>query len=73
MPETQKLPDILTIAEIAARFNVKPETVRLWIINGKLTAQKIGPAPNAPYVATTTAVEAFAIKRNAKKKKTKTG
>ena len=34
--------DILSVAQVAAEFNVTPQTIRAWIRRGKLRAARIG-------------------------------
>jgi excisionase family DNA binding protein len=36
--------DILTVAQVAARFHVTPQTVRSWIDSGKLKGGRVGKA-----------------------------
>ncbi len=34
--------DILSVAQVAAEFNVTPQTIRAWIRDGKLRAARVG-------------------------------
>lgn len=38
--------DILTVAQVAAEFNVTAQTIRAWIRNGKLRASRVGKSHN---------------------------
>ena len=38
--------DILTVAQVAAEFNVTAQTIRAWIRDGKLRASRIGKSHN---------------------------
>ena len=38
------MPELFTVAEIAKRFRVKDETVRVWIDNGLLPATNVASA-----------------------------
>jgi excisionase family DNA binding protein len=39
-----KLNMLLTINQVAQRFNLRPNTIRVWIMQGKLKSVKIGGA-----------------------------
>jgi excisionase family DNA binding protein len=38
--------DILTVAQVAAEFNVTAQTIRAWIRDGKLRASRVGKSHN---------------------------
>jgi excisionase family DNA binding protein len=38
--------DILSVAQVAAEFNVTPQTIRAWIHDGKLRASRVGKSHN---------------------------
>jgi excisionase family DNA binding protein len=54
----------LSVAEVAHRVGVNPETVRLWIVEGKLAAFRKSPRPRARWRVRTEDLEAMLQKRD---------
>jgi hypothetical protein len=49
-----------TVPQLAELFQVKPDTVRAWIVNGRLKAQNLaGPGKRAQYRVTDEQLAAF--------------
>lgn len=57
--------DSLSVAEAARRVGVNPETLRLWIVEGKLEAFRNSPRPRARWRVRIQDLEAMLEKRNA--------
>jgi excisionase family DNA binding protein len=56
--------DSLSVAEAARRVGVNPETMRLWIVEGKLAAFRNSPRPRARWRVRTEDLEAMLQKRH---------